>query len=114
MDTPPPATGLLEAVKGGQLLAHAPAQLLFIALSLPNTYRVRPLPSTRIVPSDVLAELTLRPELEEAAGFEPLLPLLLPPPPQPAITSASTPAEARVAMYLRVIARSSLNVSFLL
>ena len=52
---------------------------------------------------DVVAALTVGPEPDEAAGAALLV--LLPPPllPQPATTSAITPAEASVARYLRVI-----------
>ncbi len=61
---------------------------------------MRPLPSTTILPSDVLDEATVGPELDDAAAGVELPPPLLP---QPAATSAISPIEATVAICLRVI-----------
>src|SRR3954447_27045729 len=89
---PPPAVGLPLARSGGHAAAHSPEQALFVPESFPNRYRLWPSESTRIVPSPVLATLTVA-ELRPAAfavgvDVPPLLPLL----PQPAATSAKSAA----------------------
>src|SRR5689334_16282507 len=58
------AVGLLWDVSDGQMLWQAPVQLLMSALSRSNRYSVRPLASTRTLPSDVLR----RPTAELAAA----------------------------------------------
>jgi len=50
--------GFPLVVSGGHSLAQAPAQLLIVPLSAWNRYSVRPLPSTRTLPSFVLASAT--------------------------------------------------------
>ena len=56
--TPLPPTGWPVAVSGGQSIAQVVVQLLIVAESLANAYRVRPLASTRIMPSDEFATMT--------------------------------------------------------
>ena len=57
--TPLPALGAALAWATGQAAAQAPAQADWSGWSLANRYSVRPLPSTRIVPSWVLVAVTV-------------------------------------------------------
>src|SRR4051812_34582463 len=50
--------GFAGAVAGGQFWAQGPLQRLLFFRSWPNAYRVRPLPSTTIVPRPVFASLS--------------------------------------------------------
>src|SRR3954463_15185346 len=50
--------GFAGAVAGGQFWAQGPLQRLLFLRSWPNAYRVRPLPSTTIVPRPVFASLS--------------------------------------------------------
>jgi ABC-type sugar transport system permease subunit len=59
--------GFPLVVSGGHSLAQAPSHLLIVPLSAWNRYSVRPLPSTRTLPSFVLASAT---EPLPLAGFE--------------------------------------------
>jgi hypothetical protein len=99
--TPLPALGVPLDWSTGQAAAHAPAQADWLGWSFSNRYRVRPLPSTRIVPRPVLlAETVATPDAPPLAGVVPLEPpvppelepeLLLPHP------AASTPTVANAA-----------------
>src|SRR4051794_37542536 len=50
--------GFAGAVAGGQFWAQGPLQRLLFFRSWPNAYRVRPLPSTTIMPRPVFASLS--------------------------------------------------------
>jgi hypothetical protein len=52
---PPVAFGVELAVKGGQALAHAPAQLVLPLLSATQMYSARPEAPVRYVPTDAFA-----------------------------------------------------------
>jgi len=73
-----------------------------------------PAVSVTILPSDVLAAVTVGPELDDEAAGLALDELLPPPLPQPATISAIAAPEASVAANLRVISGSSLKASFLI
>src|SRR5919112_4495804 len=55
----PPALGAALVWSIGQAAAQAPAQADWLGWSFSNRYRVRPLPSTRIVPTLALAVVTV-------------------------------------------------------
>ena len=57
--TPLPALGAALAWATGQAAAQAPAQADWSGWSFSNSYSVRPLPSTRTIPSLVLAAVTV-------------------------------------------------------
>jgi hypothetical protein len=57
--TPLPALGVPLLWSTGQAAAQPPAQADWSGWSFSNRYSVRPLPSTRIIPSLVLAAVTV-------------------------------------------------------
>src|ERR671918_3195156 len=84
----PPALGAALVWSIGQAAAQAPAHADWLGWSFSNRYKVRPLASTRIVPTLALAVLTIAtpdcPLPPEAVPGEPCTPPPRPPaPPQP-------------------------------
>src|SRR5689334_8413463 len=109
---PLPTVGLPVVVSGGQAVAHAPVQALFVPESFWNRYRVRPCESTRIFPRRLLATRTAatRAIVVFFGGFADAL--VPPPPPQPAAASAAsgiTAAPARMFMGLLRVMRAPLG-----
>ena len=73
--TPLPALGVPLVWSTGHAAAHAPAQADWLGWSFSNRYSVRPLPSTRIIPSLVLvAETVATLDAPPLVGAEPLPP----------------------------------------
>src|SRR3954471_19903569 len=101
-EAPPPALGLAPALAGGQLAAHAPEHFDLFLVSFSNRYSVRPLASTRIVPSDVCRALIVAVEVFELA---------MPAPPAPtAAVSARAVAMAMGRLMGRGLLRPGVDV----
>src|SRR5215218_2966230 len=75
--TPLPALGVPLLWSTGQAATQAPAQADWFGWSFLNRYSVRPLPSTRTIPSLLLAAATV------ATPDDPPVDGALPPPPSP-------------------------------
>src|SRR4051794_23206323 len=104
---PPLAVGAVPpAFRPGQMLRHAPEQLLLLVLSASNRYSVRPLASTRYVPSGPFFVLTAdpAPPADVAADAEPEPPPLDPPLLAMTTTTATAATSARGMMMYRFIA----------
>lgn len=102
--TPSPATGFPVTVTGGQAVAQSPLQVDFEEVSASQRYRVRPSPSTRMVPSGLDAAATVPdpcvPADAEADAVS-LLPLSSEHPPSTAasrltVAAAVVPARFRI------------------
>src|SRR5437773_11373504 len=98
--TPVPAVAV--PVNAGQLVAHWPLQADWSPLSLVKAYRVRPSPSTRMLPSLLLATATVVPLAPWAAVVAGAAVVAVPddsllPPPQPAATIVSAARSAALA-----------------
>src|SRR4029453_18602813 len=103
--TPLPAVGVPLVWSPGQAAAHAPAQADWFGWSFSNRYRVRPLPSTRIMPRLVLVAETVAPLDAPSLGWGgPPPPHLLvfrapaPPPIPPPLPARPAPPAGGVAI----------------
>jgi hypothetical protein len=130
--TPDPATGFGFVVKGGHAPPQAPLQVLEVPVSAANRYSVRPLLSTRNLPSFAVVRSTAvplaaagatgagapyapdAPELDDAPELE-LVVLELPPHPATATATAATPTKDSNAVLrflnMVVISYSSSRIS---
>src|SRR3954447_21311384 len=106
--SPAPAVAPPFVVSGGHTLAHAPPHALALPLSASNRYSVRPVPSTRILPSFEPASATDAPP-EPAAGDADLVAGPPSAPPQPATASAITATPATAAVRARAAADRGLR-----